>query len=204
MVYSRSETNLTNIFINLCTSSNVIKSKNLKQNYQRRYPPLKPLTILRSNSCSDLITDKQRDSSQSLTDNIKHKKLSFDNHLSYENQINNSSTIDIDKESMPGQSLISNDFTLSDSSQQKYSFSITTASQSPSSPIISSDFSFRKRSFPDINDAVASLSIPHDHIDTTSQLSHETKSTQIKNDDYIFRLQHRYKSREHLRKAFLS
>ena len=55
MVRSRSETNLNNIFLDLCTSAEIRKNcEHLRKNQRRWNPPLPTLTPIKSSSCSDL------------------------------------------------------------------------------------------------------------------------------------------------------
>ncbi|CAF1083552.1 unnamed protein product [Didymodactylos carnosus] len=215
MVYSRSETNLSNIFINLCTSPNVIESKNLKQNYQRCYPPLKPLTTLRSNSCSGLINEPVDENIQKSNEiscgNIIVKHVSFDDSSLRENQVVKCSVVETDVEHKPLQPFVSYGFMLSDSSQETPS-SLKTSP--PLCPMVSTGFNIETKS--DLNtetktssdlinrNVLSSVSMP-DYVNITSQRLNETKRCQSKQSDYTtHRLQSRYKSREHLRKSFLS
>jgi hypothetical protein len=195
MVHSRSETNLNRIFLDLCTSPEIRRKHGQQENTQRQYhPPLPSLKPIKSNSCS----------------NIDEVSQTFNDSLLFDSdQIEQNNTLDL--KTLQPTSPIQN-------------LSVESSSQStavPLVPIESTGFTVPTTSISTHHsfNLFETLSINH----TKKSSSHKpprqetkknklpslltnsaTTSQDLQQHDFINRLQDRLKSREHLRKFFLS
>jgi len=195
MVHSRSETNLNRIFLDLCTSPEIRRKHGQQENTQRQYhPPLPSLKPIKSNSCS----------------NIDEVSQTFNDSLLFDSdQMEQNNTLDLK--------------TLQPISPMQ-NLSVESSSQStavPLVPIESTGFTVPTTSMSThcSFNLFETLSINH----TKKSSSHKptrqetkknkfsslvtnsaTTSQDLQQHDFINRLQDRLKSREHLRKFFLS
>jgi hypothetical protein len=195
MVHSRSETNLNRIFLDLCTSPEIRRKHGQQENTQRQYhPPLPSLKPIKSNSCS----------------NINEVSQTFDESLLFDSdQIEQNNTLDLE--------------TLQPTSPMQ-NVSIESSPQStavPLVPIESTGFTVPATSISthcslklfetlSINHTKKSSSHKPTRQETKKNKSSSllpnsaTTSQDLPQHDFLNRLQDRLKSREHLRKFFLS